>query len=287
MKTDVKLHRINLTTIFFLFFLIDVHQQKYFDLPIMTDTHCHLYLPEFDADLDAVMERAGAAGVKKFYLPAIDMACTTRMLMLEKKYPQQCFAMAGLHPCSVKENYQEELEHVRNLLDERKFAGIGEAGLDFYWDKTFVKQQYLALEFQAELALQYNLPLILHTRNATQETITVIKNYKGRGLRGIFHCFGGTPHEAAQITELNFYLGIGGIITYKNAGLAETLVNTDLKYLVLETDAPYLAPVPKRGKRNESSYLMYVARKLAEVKNISMEEVEKITEENAEKIFGI
>lgn len=252
----------------------------------MTDTHCHLYLPEFDTDLDAVIERARAAGVQKFYLPAIDMACTARMDLLEEKYPMQCFAMAGLHPCSVKENYVEELDHVNNLLAQREFSGIGEAGLDFYWDKTFVKEQYHALEFQIGLALEYNLPLILHTRNATQETIDVIKKYRGTALRGIFHCFGGTVDEAVQITEHNFYLGIGGIITYKNAGLAETLENIDMKYLVLETDAPYLAPVPKRGKRNESSYLMYVARKLAEVKNISVEEVEKITTENAEKIFG-
>lgn len=253
----------------------------------MIDTHCHLYSSEFENDLDIVMERAISEGITKFYMPAIDSEYTERMDVLEHKYPNHCFAMAGLHPCSVKENYEEELDKIKGLLQNRKFCGIGETGLDFYWDKTFVTQQYIALEQQVELALQYDLPLILHTRNATQETIDVIKKYAGTTLTGIFHCFGGTLQEAEQIINLNFYLGIGGVITYKNAGLAEVLKDVEMQHIVLETDAPYLSPVPMRGKRNESSYLKYIAEKMALVKNISVEEVKNITTINAQKIFGV
>ncbi len=253
----------------------------------MIDTHCHLYSPEFEKDIDQVMERANFEGINRFYMPAIDSGFTPRMDALEQKYPNQCFAMAGLHPCSVKENYEEELDKIKELLQKRRFWGIGETGLDFYWDKTFVTQQYKALEQQIELALQYDLPLILHTRNATQETIDVIKKYAGTSLRGIFHCFGGSLNEAQQIIELHFYLGIGGVVTYKNAGLAEVLAQVDMKYIVLETDAPYLSPVPMRGKRNESSYLKYIVEKLALVKDISVEEVKNITTINAQKIFRV
>jgi TatD DNase family protein len=252
----------------------------------MIDTHCHLYTKEFDEDIDLVIERALEEGITKFYLPAIDADSTERMLQLENKFPSHCFAMVGLHPCSVKENFEEELLHIEKLLQQRKFCGIGETGLDFYWDKTFIKEQYLALERQIKLALQYDLPLILHTRNATQETIDVVKNYEGKGLRGIFHCFGSTLKEAEQIIKLNFSLGIGGIITFKNAGLAEVLQQIDMKHIVLETDAPYLSPMPFRGKRNESSYLKFIIEKLAMVKGISVEEAKQITSVNAEKIFG-
>jgi TatD DNase family protein len=252
----------------------------------MIDTHCHLYSLEFEYDIDDIIERAGLEKINKFFMPAIDSTYTERMNLLEEKFAGKCFAMAGLHPCSVKENYLDELAHVKLLLLERKFFGIGETGLDFYWDKTFLKQQYDALDQQIQLALQYDLPLILHTRNATQETIDFIKQYAGKPLRGIFHCFGGSIQEAEQIIDLNFYLGIGGVITYKNAGLAEVLEHVELKNIVLETDAPYLSPVPMRGKRNESSYLKYVAEKLALIKNISVDEVKRITTENAEKIFA-
>jgi TatD DNase family protein len=253
----------------------------------MIDTHCHIYLKEFEADLEAVMERAQDVGVDKFYLPAIDKSCTASMYALEQKYPDKCFAMAGLHPCSVKENYEEEIAHIKGQLQQRKFCGIGETGLDFYWDKTFIKQQYECLEIQIELALEYNIPLILHTRDALHETIEVIKKYKNTALTGIFHCFGGSLEQANDIIKTGFYMGIGGVLTYKNAGLAEVLKHVDMQYLVLETDAPYLTPVPFRGKRNESSYLKYVVEKLAEVKNMSIEEVERVTTENAEKIFAI
>jgi TatD DNase family protein len=253
----------------------------------MIDTHCHLYTEEFDKDIEDVIEKAGAIGVKKFYLPAIDMSCTARINLLEEKFPDKCFAMAGLHPCSVKENYKEEITHIEEQLTQRKFCGIGETGLDFYWDKTFIKQQYEALEIQIELALQYNIPLILHTRDALQETIEVIKKYKQTELRGIFHCFGGSVEQAKEIIKTGFYMGIGGVLTYKNAGLAEVLKHVDMKHLVLETDAPYLTPVPFRGKRNESSYLKYIVKKIAEVKDLSIQEVESITTVNAEKIFGV
>ncbi len=253
----------------------------------MIDTHCHLYTEEFDKDIEDVIEKATSIGVKKFYLPAIDKSCTERISLLEEKYPDKCFAMAGLHPCSVNEYYEEEIAHIKTQLTQRKFCGIGETGLDFYWDKTFIKQQYEALEIQIELALQYNIPLILHTRDALQETIEVIKKYKQTELRGIFHCFGGSVEQAKEIIKTGFYMGIGGVLTYKNAGLAEVLKNVDMKHLVLETDAPYLTPVPFRGKRNESSYLKYIVEKIAEIKDLSIQEVESITTVNAEKIFGV
>ncbi len=253
----------------------------------MIDTHCHLYVSEFDEDLETVIRNAEMEDVKKFYLPAIDSSFTERMNVLVAKYPNDCKPMVGLHPCSVKENFLVEIDHILEQLDKKNYAGIGETGLDFYWDKTFVTQQYQALEIQIELALQQNLPLILHTRNAMQETIEIIKKYKHTSLRGIFHCFSGSYEQAKEIIKTGFYLGIGGVLTYKNAGLPAVLERLDLQQIVLETDAPYLTPVPFRGKRNESSYLKYIAQKLADVKNISVEEVKIITTQNAEKIFGV
>ena len=253
----------------------------------MIDTHCHLYLKEFDADLKEVLNRAIDAGVSHFFLPAIDMSHTPDMDRLEGNHKGVCIAMAGLHPCSVNENYREEIAHIKHKLSQRKYCAIGETGLDFYWDKTFINEQYQALEVQISIALEYDLPLILHTRNATQETIDIINKYKGSGLTGIFHCFGGTLAEARQIIDLGFFIGIGGVLTYKNSGLAEVLSEIDMQHIVLETDSPYLAPIPFRGKRNESSYLKYVAEKLALIKNMSVEEVEKITDTNAKKIFRL
>ncbi|HMU08914.1 MAG TPA: TatD family hydrolase [Ferruginibacter sp.] len=254
---------------------------------MLIDTHCHLYVNSFKQDITEVMRRANDAGVQKFYLPAIDSSETENMLGLEAAYPGKCFAMMGLHPCSVKENYPDELDLVKGWLSKRKFAAVGEIGLDFYWDKTFAEQQYTAFRMQIEWGLQYNLPIVIHTRNAMQETIDVVKEYTNKGVRGIFHCFGGSGIYAKQITDMGFYLGIGGVLTYKKSGLAEVLANIDLKHIVLETDAPYLTPVPFRGKRNESSYLKYVVEKLAEIKNIPVEEVAAITGNNAQKIFGL
>ena len=252
----------------------------------LVDTHTHLYLKEFSADIYHVIERAEKEGVNKFYLPAIDSSETAAMFELEEKFPAKCIAMAGLHPCSVKENYKEELDKVERLLTERKFAAIGESGLDFYWDTTFTKEQYEALRIQATWARQYNMPLVLHTRNAMQETIDIIRPFSEKGLQGIFHCFGGTMQNAKDITDMGFYLGIGGVVTYKNSGLAEIIKDIDLRHIVLETDAPYLTPVPFRGKRNESSYLKYIVEKIAAIKNITAEEVANETSKNAEKIFN-
>jgi len=253
----------------------------------LTDTHCHLYSEEFTEDINAIMERAGKQGVNKFYLPAIDSTTHTQMIALEAKYPGKCIAMMGLHPCYVKDNYADELQLVEVWLAKRAFAAVGEIGLDFYWDTTFVPQQYAAFRKQIELALQYQLPIVIHTRNAMAETIAMIKEYASQGLTGIFHCFSGNYDDAAAIIDLGFYLGIGGVVTYKNSGLAEVIEKVDLKHLVLETDAPYLTPVPFRGKRNESSYLKYIVEKLAGIKNVSADAVAAITTANAEKIFGL
>ncbi len=253
---------------------------------MIVDTHCHLYLDEFKNDLDEVIKRAEGEGVNKFYLPAIDSSEIENMLLLETRFPGKCVPMMGLHPCSVKENYQEELVIVKDWLTKRKFAAIGEIGLDFYWDKTFVLQQYAAFRSQIELSLQYELPIVIHTRNAMQEAIEVVKEFNTVGVKGIFHCFGGTVENANEIIDAGFYLGIGGVVTYKKSGLAEVLEKVDLKYMVLETDSPYLTPVPFRGKRNESSYLKYIVEKLAEIKKVSVSEVAAVTTANAEKIFG-
>lgn len=253
---------------------------------ILIDTHCHLYSEEFAGDIDSVITNANAIGVKKFYLPAIDSTAIGAMLALEDKYPGKCIAMMGLHPCYVKENYLDELQVVNSWLAKRRFAAIGEIGLDYYWDRTFVKQQEEAFRTQIELAIQYKLPIVIHTRNAMQETINIVKEYSKEGLTGIFHCFGDSIESAKEIINAGFYLGIGGVLTYKKAGLAEVLEQVSLEHMVLETDAPYLTPVPFRGKRNESSYLKYVVERLAEVKKVSVAEVAAITTTNAEKIFG-
>lgn len=254
---------------------------------MIIDTHCHLYLEEFKNDIAEVLKRAESEGVGKFYLPGIDSSEIGHMLALEQSFPGKCIAMMGLHPCYVKENYEEELALVNDWLSKRKFAAVGEIGLDFHWDKTFVTQQYEAFRIQIEFALEHKLPIVIHSREAMQESIDVVKEYTTRGLRGIFHCFGGGLQHAQEIIDTGFYLGIGGVLTYKKAGLAEVLEHIGLEHLVLETDAPYLTPVPFRGKRNESSYLKYVIEKLALIKKVSVEEVTAVTTANAEKIFGI
>lgn len=256
------------------------------DRETMIDTHCHLYSEEILPEIEEIMERAGKSGITKFYLPAIDQSTAANMFELEARYKGRCFAMIGLHPCSVSVAYQQELDFIRAQLQRRPFAAIGETGLDFYWDTSFKKEQYAALEQQIDWAVEYKLPLVLHTRNAMQETIDVIKGYEGTGLRGIFHCFGGSDYEAQQIIQMGFLLGIGGVLTYKKSGLAEVLKDIDLGNIVLETDAPYLSPVPYRGKRNESSYMVEVAKKLAEIKMVSLEEIDHITTANAEMLFG-
>ena len=253
---------------------------------MMIDTHCHLYLDDFDADRPAIIERANTESVGRFYLPAIDSSIITRMLKMEQDYPGQCFAMMGLHPCSVKENFEEELQIAEQWLARRKFAAVGETGLDFYWDKTFTAQQYTAFRTQVGWAKKYNIPVVIHSRQSTPECIDVIKEMHDTSLTGIFHCFGGSLEDARQITELGFYLGIGGVLTYKNSGLAGVIEKLPLDNMVVETDAPYLTPVPFRGKRNESAYLKYVVQKIADVKKISVEEAAAITTFNAQQLFG-
>jgi TatD DNase family protein len=249
----------------------------------MIDTHAHLYLSEFKEDINGIIERAQQSGVQKIYLPGINSESIDDMLVLEKEFQGTCFSMMGLHPCYVKEDYIDELKLVENWLLTRKFAAVGEIGLDYYWDRTFEQQQITAFHRQIELALQHNLPVVIHSRNSTQECIDIVKQYQ---LTGIFHCFSGNLEQAAEIIERGFYLGIGGVLTYKNSGLAAVLENISLEHMVLETDAPYLTPVPFRGKRNESSYLKYVAARLSALKGVPENEVSAITTANAEKIFG-
>jgi TatD DNase family protein len=251
----------------------------------ITDTHTHLYLEEFQADIEQVLERARAEGVTCFYLPNVDSSSIDDLLKLEEKHPE-CIAMMGLHPCYVKENVVDELKLVEEWLRKRPFAAVGEIGLDYYWDKTFVAEQKDAFRKQIGLALDLNLPIVIHSRDSMQDCIDIVREYQNGNLRGIFHCFGGTLEEAKQIMDLGFLMGIGGVVTYKKSGLAEVLPSIPLEYLVLETDAPYLTPVPFRGKRNEPCYLKYVVAKMAEAMNISVEEIAMQTTLNAQKLFG-
>lgn len=251
----------------------------------MIDTHAHLYLEEFKEDIYEVITRARESGVQKIYLPNVDSSSIPDLVKLEEQYPSLCIAMMGLHPCYVNESYKTELAVVEEWLGKRTFAAVGEIGLDYYWDKTFMKEQKEAFQFQVGLALQHNIPIVIHSRNSTQDCIELVaKNQNGK-LRGIFHCFGGTVDEARQITDLGFLMGIGGVVTYKKSGLTEVLKEISLEHIVLETDAPYLTPVPFRGKRNEPSYLTYIAEKIAEAKQVSVDEVKRITTKNAEKLF--
>lgn len=252
----------------------------------IVDSHCHLYSESIRDKADEIIERARAAGISNFYFPAIDDETHEHMMALEARYPGTCFSMMGLHPCSVKEDFRRQLEVVESWLKKRPFVAVGEIGLDYYWDTTFKSEQAEAFRLQIDWALRYNLPIVIHTRNAMEDTISIVEEYRGRGLRGIFHCFSGTAADAVRVLESGFFLGIGGVITYKNSGLAEALKEVPLDQMVLETDSPYLAPVPFRGKSNESSYLVYIAEKLAEVKGVPVEEVARITTANVQNIFG-
>ena len=253
----------------------------------LIDTHTHLYNKEFGRDIQEVIQRAEKEGVEKFYLPAVDSESHEALMALEQQYPGKCIGMMGLHPTSVKADYERELKLVADWLGSRAWVAVGEIGLDFYWDRTFEQQQYVAFHRQVEWALHYKIPIVIHSRASMEESIGVVREHQQGDLRGIFHCFTGSYEAARQIIDLGLYLGIGGVLTYKNAGLADALKDIPLENMVLETDAPYLSPVPFRGKRNESSYLQYVAAKLAEVKGVSKEEVARVTTENAQKIFGI
>ena len=251
----------------------------------MIDTHSHLYLEEFENDIEDVISRAKEQGIVKIFLPSINKNEHQRVMGLARRFPETCFPMIGLHPCYVKENYLDELEHVKKSLSNDKFYAIGEVGLDFYWDRSFDKQQYEAFEFQIELAISNNLPVIIHSRNSFNEVMEIVSEFKKDNIKAIFHCFSGSYESAKQIVDMGFLLGIGGVITYKNAGLPKALENIGVEHLVLETDAPYLSPVPYRGKRNESAYLLHIAEVLAGAKGITVAELASITTANAIALF--
>ena len=254
---------------------------------ILTDTHTHLYSEAFDEDRDAIMQRAIAVGVQRFFVPAIDSTYTEGMYALEKAYPDQVFLMSGLHPTHVKENYQEELAHVAEQLAARKFYAVGEIGIDLYWDKTFLKQQQEAFRTQIQWAKKHQLPIVIHCRDAFDEVFEVLESEKGTDLFGIFHCFTGTLAQAKQAIGYNMKLGIGGVVTFKNGKIDQFLNQIPLECIVLETDAPYLAPTPYRGKRNESSYVVQVLEKLSDIYQVSEAEVAKITTQNSVEVFGV
>jgi len=257
------------------------------------DTHSHIYVTEFADDREAMLKRAGIEGVDKILMPAIDSTTHEEMIRIENLNRGQCFSMMGLHPCSVKDGFREELSLVKKYLSERKFIAVGEIGLDFYWDKTFVTEQFEAFRLQINWALDHDIPIVIHSRNAMDECIEVVRETQNacppdrrEKLKGVFHCFSGTPEQANAIIDFGFYLGIGGVLTYKNSGLDKVIEQIDMKHIVLETDAPYLSPVPFRGKRNEVGYIKYVAQKLAGIKKITVEEIADITTANAEALFG-
>ena len=254
---------------------------------ILTDTHTHLYAEAFAPDQEAMIQRAIASGVTRMFMPNIDGDSIPGMFALAKKFPEHCFPMMGLHPCSVNEHFQKELMVVEHWLGQRPFYAVGEIGIDLYWDKTFAEQQAYAFEFQIKLAKKHHLPIVIHTRNAFSEAYEIVARHN-EDLTGIFHCFSGSREEADQVMALKgFKLGIGGVLTFKNSGLDKIIADIPLDYLVLETDAPYLAPVPHRGKRNESAYLTYVAGRIAELKGITVEEVADRTTANSKQLFGV
>ncbi|MDL5514053.1 TatD family hydrolase [Arenibacter sp. M-2] len=254
---------------------------------ILTDTHTHLYSEAFDGDRSLAIERALDLGVERFFIPAIDSSYTEAMLDLEKAYPDNIFLMAGLHPTHVKEDYRKELAHVEEMLASRKFYAVGETGIDLYWDKTFLKEQQLAFKQQIQWAKKYAYPIVIHCRDGFDEVFQILEEEKGEGLFGIFHCFTGTFEQAQKAISYNMKLGIGGVVTFRNGKIDTYLGKIDLKHVVLETDSPYLAPVPYRGKRNESAYLVKVLEKMAQIYSMDKEEVAAITTDNSRQVFGI
>lgn len=249
------------------------------------DTHTHLYSEEFDSDRELMIQRAIDLDINQFYLPAIDSNYIEKMYVLEKKYPEHIWLMSGLHPTYVNQNYKEELQIIENQLKTRKFAAIGEIGIDLYWDKTFINEQKQCFAHQIRLAAQYNLPIVIHCREAFDEVFEVLEQENNNSLRGIFHCFTGNYNQALKAISFNMKLGIGGVATFKNGKIDQFLHQIDLSHIVLETDAPYLAPVPYRGKRNESAYLINIAQKIASIYQLPLEKIAEITTANATEIF--
>lgn len=252
------------------------------------DTHTHLFLEEFHDDRNKVIESAISEGIDRLILPNIDSSSIDDLLRLTNKYPNNCFPTIGLHPSSVKENFEEKLELVENYLTKEKFYGIGETGIDLYWDKTFINEQEKSFRYQIELAKKYQLPIIIHVRESFEEVFKIIDELNAPTLTGIFHCFTGSYEQALKIINYGgFKLGIGGVVTFKNSNLGDIITRIDLQHLVLETDSPYLAPVPKRGRRNESAYLIYIAQKIAELQKITIKKVAEVTTSNALQVFNI
>lgn len=251
------------------------------------DTHSHLFLPEFDKDRDDVVERALQHNVNKIFLPNVDAKTISLLISLAEKYPNHCYPMMGLHPTSVDENFQVQLDIIEDWLTKYKFCAVGEIGIDMYWDKTFLKEQKEAFSYQINLAKKHKLPIVIHTREAFQEVFEIMDKLHDENLKGIFHSFTGSYPDAQKIIDYGFKIGVGGIVTFKNAGLDKIIENIDLSHIVLETDSPYLAPVPFRGKRNESSYITFIAQKVADLHKISIDEVAHITSRNALEIFKI
>ena len=252
---------------------------------IFTDTHTHLYLNAFDDDRANVVKKAVEQDVKYMLLPNIDSSSIDPMFELCKAFPENCFPMMGLHPTSVKENYKEELEIISGWFEKQNFIAIGEIGIDLYWDQSFQKQQEEAFRFQIDLALKNEIPIVIHSRDSFDEIFNVLEDYRGSGLKGVFHCFTGSLEQANKAIDLGFYLGIGGVLTFKNSGLDKVIAEIDLKHILLETDSPFLAPTPFRGKRNESAYINLVANRLSQIKNIDRKEIAKITTQNAIDLF--
>ncbi len=252
----------------------------------MIDTHTHLYLEHFSEDITSVVNRALDAGVERCYLPSINSKYNSNMLELEKKFPGFFYSMIGLHPCYVNDDYDSELEFVKNKIIEHDYKAVGEIGIDLFHEKKFLNQQIFVFEEQIKLALENDLPIVIHSRESFNEIYEILKKFKSQKLRGIFHCFTGDLEQAKKIIDLNFYIGIGGVITFKNGKISDFLNSIPIEKLVLETDSPYLAPSPYRGKRNESSYLKIIAEKIADLYGLNLDEVSKITKNNSLNIFG-
>jgi TatD DNase family protein len=252
----------------------------------MIDTHAHIYAPEFDADRKEMLEKAFKVGISHIFMPNIDHTSIDAMLELEAAYPGKCLAMMGLHPCYVNASFEKELQIVEAWLDKRNFIAVGEIGLDFYWSTEFRKQQEEAFKFQVQLAKKHGLPIVVHCRNSFSETVELLQEIGTEGLKGIFHCFTGSLEDAQKVTKMGFLLGIGGVSTFKNGGLDKVLPYVDISHIVLETDSPYLAPVPYRGKRNESSYLPLIAQQVADLKQMPVEQLSTITTENALQLIN-
>lgn len=254
---------------------------------MLIDTHAHLYSKDFADDRDEMISNAIQAGVQKMVLPNIDENSIDSLLELSSAYPDVCFPLMGLHPTSVGENYKEQLKTVELWLGKRDFVGIGETGIDLYWDKTYQKEQENAFRIQLQMARSLHKPVVIHVRNSFNEVYEILKEEQDGNLLGVFHCFSGTIAEAQKIIEIGFSMGIGGVVTFKNSNLPETLSQIDIKHIVLETDAPYLAPMPHRGRRNESAFLLQIAERVSDIYSLDISEVSFKTSANAEMLFGI